>query len=333
MVVGTRFTRPNYDPTITLLPLQLNPENASQKYVGHLEFIAAWELSSVNPDFGGISALNRLEDGRFLGVSDAGTLIGFGLKGNDTADRPFIAPLPGAEKGTSFTVRDTESLAYDKQSGRFWVGYENLNAIKRFSRSFANIQGDTRPALMQKWSANSGIESLVRLDDGRFIAISEGYDLPDGSYEAIIFSGDPTEKGSVSASFGYNPPLGYKATDATQLPDGRIMILHRRISFPNGFSVKIGILDVSQIVAGETTKSHIISTFASPILSDNFEGITTSVENGKTIIWMISDNNFNIFQRTILMKLALNPKKPLNNQQSIDEKKPDEKIAPGFESL
>ncbi len=331
-VVGTRITRPNYDPTITLLPLVLNPENPSQSHIGKLEFISAWELTSVNPDFGGISALNILEDGRFLGVSDAGTLIGFGLKGDDTADRPFIAPLPGAKRGSNFATRDSESLSYDPQSGRFWVGYENDNVIKRFSRSFANIESTSKPKLMQEWSANSGAESLIRMPDGRFIVFSEGYDLPDGSYEAIIFSGDPTEKGSIASSFGYFPPEGYKPTDAALLPNGKLLILNRRFSPIEGFTIKIGILNPDDIIAGESIESDIIAILEQPLLVDNLEGVTISREDDKVIIWMISDNNFNIFQRTILMKFALGAQyASSNDKQNNDAKKPD--IKPGFESL
>lgn len=327
-VVGTRITRPNFDPTITLIPLQLNPENPKQKKVGQLLFENAWELTSVNPSFGGISALNRLEDGRFIGVSDAGTLIGFGLNGDDTADRPFLAPLPGANgEELTFRDKDSEAIAYDPDSGRFWVAYEFRNAVRRFSRSFARTERFVKPPLMKDWSANSGAEAIVRLKDGRFIIFSEGYDLPDGSYGAILFSGDPTLDGSAAASFGYYPPEGYKVTDAVQLPDGNLLILHRRISFPSGFTVKLGILDPNKIIAGESIKGKTIASLAPPLLVDNLEGITLSEENGKTIIWMISDNNFNIFQRTILMKFSL------IETSDEDKKKPDEDVSPGFESL
>lgn len=332
-IFGTRLTRPNFDPTIRLLPLPLNLENPNQVKVGQLDFIAAWELTSDNPNFGGISAINRLEDGRFLGISDAGTLIGFGLKGDDTADRPFLAPLPGSTgEELTFEDRDSEALAYDADSGRFWVAYENRNAIRRFSRSFARTDKFVTPPLMKDWSANSGAEAIVRMNDGRFIVFSEGYDLPDGSYGAVVFSGDPTLSGTVASGFGYRPPLGYKVTDAVQLPDDRFLILHRRISFPQGFTVKLGVLDPANIVASETIGSKVIATLKPPLLVDNLEGITLSEEDGKTIIWMISDNNFNIFQRTILMKFALR-NSDTDNSDNQDAKKPDDEIAPGFESL
>lgn len=331
-IFGTRITRPNFDPTITLQSLPLNLDEPNQTNVGPLKFLAAWELTSDNPNFGGISAINILEDGRFLGVSDAGTLIAFGLNGDKTADRPFIAPLPGSQgKELSFADRDSEAIAYDSETGRFWIAYENRNAVRRFSRSFARTDEFVQPPLMKHWSANSGAEAIVRLRDGRFIIFSEGYDLPDNSYEAILFSGDPVLAGTAAASFGYFPPDGYKVTDAAQLPDGNLIILHRRLSFPKGFSIKLGLLSPKDIVTGEASKSQIIATLESPLLVDNLEGITVAKENGKTIIWMISDNNFFIFQRTILMKFELQADKIPNNDQH--KKKPDDNPAPGFESL
>lgn len=329
-IFGVRITRPNYEQKITLRSLPFNTENPDQKRLGPLKFLAAWELTSDNPDFGGISAINILDDGRFLGVSDAGTLIGFGINGNEVADRPFIAPLPGSQgEGLTFADRDSEAIAHDPDTGRFWVGYENSNAVRRFSRSFARTDKFVKPPLMQNWSPNSGAEAMARMKDGRFIIFSEGYDLPDGSYEAILFSGDPTLAGTAAASFGYFPPDGYKVTDAAQLPNGNILILHRRVSFPIGFSVKLGVLDPDTIISGESVRSEIIATLESPLLVDNLEGITIANENGKTIIWMISDNNFFIFQRTLLMKFELS----LSKIKQQDIKKPDEEIAPGFESL
>jgi hypothetical protein len=288
--------------------------------VGKLEFLAAWELGSGNQNFGGISALTALADGRFVGTSDAGTLIGFGLTNNATVDRPFIVPLPdAAAKGRNYDDRDSESITYDPVSGRFWVGYEGRAAIRRFSPGFARTEAMARPAPMQRWSSNSGAEALLRLNDGRFAVFSEGYDRPDGSYEALLFAGDPAEQGTKFFRFGYAPPKGYKITDATLLPDGRILTLNRRVALPEGFTAIISILDPAKISENTTVSGTPIAVLRPPLM----EGITTTQEEGRTIVWMISDNNFNIFQRTLLMKFALLP----------NTKKPETNTVPGFDSL
>jgi hypothetical protein len=85
-VGGVRTVYVNNSQNIALRPLDLDPAHSGQRRVDELIFLAAWELGSGNGDFGGISALTALPDGRFVGVSDAGTLIGFGLTSDDRID-------------------------------------------------------------------------------------------------------------------------------------------------------------------------------------------------------------------------------------------------------
>ncbi|MFC4291425.1 esterase-like activity of phytase family protein [Sphingorhabdus arenilitoris] len=334
LIGGIRVVNRNDSQDIALRPLALDVNDSDRRTVGALTFLRAWELGSGNSDFGGISALVALPGGRFMGVSDAGALIGFGLTRDDKADRPFIAALPGAVgPNISYEDRDSEGIAYDRETGRFWVSYEAKHMIRRFTPSFARISGKFTAPEMKKWGANSGGEALVRLADGRFILFSEGMDLPDGSYQALFFSGDPVEAGTSHFSFGYRPPSGYKATDATLLPDGRILILTRRVSFPDGFTAKLVLLDPSDIAKEEAITGTVIATLAPPLLVDNMEGLTTTQENGRIIVWMISDNNFNAWQRTLLMKFILNLDGGKDRKGGKDEKKPDANIAPGFQSL
>jgi hypothetical protein len=192
------------------------------------------------------------------------------------------------------------------------------------ARTFSRIDGVYRSAPLRAWDGNSGGEAIARLSDGHFLLFSEGQDRSDGSYEALLFSGDPVEPGMVAQRFGYMPPSGYKPTEALQLPDGNVLILNRRIGFPEGFSATLTLIDPADIAADETIKGRVIAKLTSPLLVDNMEGMTLTEENGQAILWMISDNNFNILQRTLLMKFAL----------ILPKKKPDvEETTPGFESL
>jgi hypothetical protein len=324
-VGGVRTIYPSNSQNIALKALSLDPEHPGARRLGDLVFLKAWELRSDNEDFGGISALTILPDGRFVGLSDAGTLVGFGLANDGRADRPFIAPLPdatGPDKG--YKDRDSEGIAYDPGSGQFWVSYEAHHAIRRFSRSFSRSTAMVRPQEMQSWPDNKGAESIIRLTDGRFVVISESLENDD-THLALLFSGDPVERGTDIARFTYRPPPGYRATDGAQLPDGRLMILHRWLGLPSGFAAKLSIVNPAAIKKGAIVRGKVIATLAAPLLVDNMEGIAVSQSGNETLIWLISDNNFNVLQRTLLMKFRL--------AERTHKKKPEAVAAPGFDSL
>lgn len=320
-VGGVRTIYPNYSQDISLRRLTLNPDDPAQRNVGALEFIAAWELRSRNEDFGGISALTVLKDGRFVGIGDAGTVIGFGLNNGSQTTHPFIMPLPNSQgEGMSYKDRDSEGIAYDPDSGQYWVSFENKHAIRRYSRSFARQTGILRPREMQDWPDNKGAESIIRLKDGRFLVIAESVD--DRTHPALLLSGDPVAPGSRITSFRFRPPSGYRVTDGVQLPDGRIAILSRSIRFPQGFSAKLSILNLQSISRDSVVSAKVIASLAAPLLVDNMEGIAVTREAKDTFLWLISDNNFSIFQRTILMKFRL--------PRQSDSKKPVTSNAPGL---
>ena len=230
----------NNSQFISLTPILLNSEYPGKQDIGDLKFVSGWELHSKNNNFGGISALLAFPKNRFIGLSDSGVLIGFTLANELQTKRPFIAPLPGGpgERGKK-ADRDSEAMAYDPSTGRFWVSFEQEHSVWRYSRSFARAEISHAHPAMQKWPSNGGAEAMARLTNGKFIVISEGGDGPDGSYAAILFHGDPAEERTRSDLFGYQPPKGFRITDMAQLPDGRLLLLNRKFSFFDGLAAKI----------------------------------------------------------------------------------------------
>ncbi|MFN5127223.1 MAG: esterase-like activity of phytase family protein [Sphingomonadaceae bacterium] len=303
-VGGVRTIYPSNSQDIKLRRLALNHDNAAQRQVGALEFIAAWELRSRNADFGGVSALVSVGNSRFVGIGDAGTVIGFRLTEDGRIDRATIAPLPNVHgPNISYKDRDSEGLAYDPDSGQYWVSFEGKHAIRRYSKSFAQQTGMIRPAILQKLPRNKGAESIVRLQDGRFIIIAESLD--DEMHSAWVFSGDPIESATTITPFTFRPPVGYRVTDAVQLPDGRIVLLNRAIGFPSGFTAKVSLLNPDSIGRDSVLSADVIASLAPPLLVDNMEGIAVTGDGDKLFLWLISDNNFTLLQRTILMKFRL----------------------------
>lgn len=320
---GHRAYWRNDSQTIAMVPLPLDAANPERRRVGALTYLGGWELRSDNSRFGGISGMVALPDGRFLALSDAGTLIGFTPGRAGKMADSFIAALPGVSEDSDYRDFDSEGMTRDPDSGRIWISYEARHAIRRMPASLSRIDGVKRLAFAKNWRANGGVETLVRLADGRFLIISETHSRPDGSHSAYLFSGDPVETGSRVMPFGYRAPNGYRPTDAALLPDGRILILNRRIAFPDGFSAKLTLVDPAMIKEDAAVQPQRLAALAAPLLVDNMEALAVTQQDGRLIVWMLSDNNFSAMQRSLLLKFAL----------TLPNKKPEAEPAPGFQTL
>ncbi|MFN3620923.1 esterase-like activity of phytase family protein [Sphingorhabdus sp.] len=303
-VGGFRIIYPSDSQEIDMRPLVLDPDNRARRQVGALEFMAAWELRSRHENFGGISGLVALADGRFVAIGDAGTFVNFALPHGRRKDWSSIAPLPNlAGPNISYRDRDSEGITFDPDSKQYWVSFEANHAIRRYSASFERETGIVRPKEMRGWTRNKGAECIIRLKDGRFIIIGESVD--NETHPALLFSGDPVEPASNIMPFRFRPPPGYRVTDCVQLPDGRIAMVNRAVGFPQGFSAKISLMNSVSVGRDATISATVIASLARPLLVDNLEGIAVTREAEDTFLWLISDNNFSIFQRTILMKFRL----------------------------
>jgi hypothetical protein len=72
------------------------------------------------------------------------------------------------------------------------------------------------------------------------------------------------------------------------------------------FTATIALVDLpARFTPGMRLEARVLLTLAPPLLADNFEGIATTSEGGRTMVWIISDDNHENFQRTLLVKFAL----------------------------
>lgn len=306
----TERTRPalNHSQIISARAVALDPQDSKRKNVGGLTFVEGWELTSANSDFGSYSAMALLGPRRFLLAGDNGVIAMFTLGQDGSIDRPVIAPLPDATGGEKRkALRDVESLTRDPVSGKFWVGFENVNQIWRYGVALQRAEARRRPPEMWHWPANSGPEGLARLSDGRFIALSEGADKDDRGTEGLLWASDPAEDGPKPLRFFYDSQGKGKATDVAQLPGGRLLILHRTLSLSKLFISTLAIADPADIRRDGVLTSRFVAELASPLISDNLEGVAVAQEGGQTILWLVSDDNLNRWQRTLLLKFSLAP--------------------------
>ncbi|RVT92902.1 esterase-like activity of phytase family protein [Sphingomonas crocodyli] len=299
------------DPTIdhvTAEAVPLDPNDPAHVQVGSLRYLSGWVLNSRNPRFGGYSALH-VKGNVFAALADTGEYLGFHMAALGAIEDVRFGRLPDYPGRTGAkSDRDSESLAVDPATGRMWVGFEQYNAIYRFAPGFAKAEASARPAAMAEWPSNEGPESLARLSDGRFITIQEGKQDAPEPHPALLFPKDPTAPDSAPIAFSYRPPENYAPTDAAQLPDGRLVVLNRHFRLSDGMWAAVTVFDPKDIKPGQTVPSTLLAEIRPPLTIDNMEGLSVTQEGGRTILWLISDDNQNGIQKTLLMKFALEEK-------------------------
>ena len=233
----------------------------------------AWRLAADDPRFGGLSAL-AFDEGKLLALTDSGVVVRFapprpGSQALQFALRDLPAG-PGSPQRKS--ARDSESLLRDPRGRGWWVGFETVHSLWLFDRHFDRAL--ERRRLDVDWPANKGSEALVALGD----AVAA---LP--------------EMGGRAAGARLDAPLW--TADATRLPDGRLVVLTRAITI-RGFDNQL------RIAAGAGKPARRIMLKVGML--DNLEGMAAApLPGGGTRLWIVGDNNFRPWMRTLLVALDL----------------------------
>jgi len=299
-VVRTPIGKRSDPAVVTITPL---PERTGVS--GDLALTGVWEMTSPHGWFGGFSALVAGRGQALVAGTDRGFLLDLDLTGGTPRAVSRSFRFTGVSSGRRREIVDLESLARDPATDTLWAGFEAANRIMRITPD--GKQQTSAPAAMTDWSKNSGPETMVRLGDGRFLVIAEGTeDGSDTRHEALLFPGDPLGTGKPEVST-FVTEADYDPVDATQLPDGRVLILLRRVEYaaPARFDTAIAIADPRAIRAGATWQARVIERMTGGIFADNFEGIAfvpSADDPARGNIWLVTDDNFSVFQRSLLIR-------------------------------
>ncbi len=282
---------------------------------GSLEYRSGLILTSSFSGFGGLSALRLDARGeRFIAVSDQGSWFtgrivyrGRQMAGLDDVE---AAPLLGADGRPITSTRgwyDSESLALD---GSFaYVGLERVNQVLRydFAKGFTRARGEViaLPPAARKLPNNKGLEALVFVPKGlplagTLIAFSERGLDGNGNLIAFLVGGKTTGQFSVRRTENFD------ISDGVLLPSGDLLILERKFSWIGGVGIRIRRLALSDIAPGAIVDGPAIFNADLGNEIDNMEGIDAHVTaEGETVLTMISDDNFSLIQRNLLLQFTL----------------------------
>ena len=296
-------------------PLQLfDPRDRSRTRFGALEYRSGLVLTSRYRGFGGLSGLRLDAKGEhFIAISDkggwfTGRIVYSGRVMTHLAEVE-AAPLLGPD-GRPITARgwfDSESIALD--GSLVYIGLERVNQVLRydFAEGFTRARGEVvpMPPAVRKLPNNKGLEGLVVVPKGQplagtLIALSERGLDDKGNLIAFLVGGPQPGQFSIRRSENFD------ISDAVILPSGDLLILERKFSIMAGVGIRIRRLALRDIAPGALVDGPSIfdADFSEEI--DNMEGIDAHVtDEGDTVLTLVSDDNFSLIQRTLLLQFTL----------------------------
>jgi len=302
-------------------PLIIDSANPERQRFGKLNWLGGLVLRSSAGPFGGYSGLSISGDGTdLLAISDRtswlkmrlversgqivdvrGATIG-SLEVRDEWDNPEAA------RG----LKDAEALAPVEPGtldGEYYVAFEGRHRIHRYrfdGKDFSPPTGALDlPDAALRLPDNKALESLAILlagpYEGTAIAFSERRAHISGDSLGWLFHDGKTEQIRLKRSDMFD------ITDAAALPDGGIVVLERNFAgVMRGVFMRIRRINGADIKPGARLEGDVLYETEGGRMVDNMEAIAVhSDADGRTILTIMSDDNYNPIQRTLLMRFAM----------------------------
>ena len=317
MLAGS-FPAMAVEVSVSASPITHFKDSAIDQRVDSLIFRGGIAMVSQNDTFGGLSSLTMTgPDQQATFVSDRGNFVS-GQLAYDDAGRLFgfigawVEPMRNS-KGDLLPrqyAKDAESVDTVYRNGEpvaVRVGFEHLTRVADFALTDGLPGGPAREVSIPQWltdlRTNESLESLCIAPPaspiaGSTLLLTEEALDEDGNHRGWLLG--QNDKGPI----GYvNSPV-VNPTDCAFLPNGDLLILERGVSMlsfvMNLRRVPAAAVRPNTIMTGEL----LLSATGGSI--DNMESVAVhTAPNGELRILIGSDNNFNDWQRTLLLEFAL----------------------------
>lgn len=290
-------------------PVPLDRTDSLHDRLGPLRYVGGLVLTSGDGRFGGLSDL-VVDGDRITAVSDRGfwltarVVLDEDAAPTGLADAELfpILTTEGAPVSIDRAEHDAESLA--RWGDALAVSFERLHRVALHPVS-AGVPGRAADIVslpgLDNAPSNEGVEALAALPDGRLLALSEGLTLAGDRLAGWILDGERRY------ALTY-PKSSWRPTAAAVHPEAGLLVLERRFSPLAGLSARIRRIDPASLVPGTDLDGDIVARFEGSVTTDNYEGLAVSrLPGGKTLIWVLSDDNFIFLQRTLLLAFEWDP--------------------------
>lgn len=287
---------------------------------GALEWRGGLILSSESKKFGGYSGLVLSEDGRELvAVSDRGWWLRAEVSYEDDRISSIGAVTtarllgPDGRVITNNHAKDAEGLtAFDARGtkGMLLMALERRERLLLYDFGRHGFRAIPRaipvPSVFRRAKFNQELEAVGRFGsgtrlNGTIIVLSERFLDDNGDIRGWLIGGPRPGPFSLARTDDYD------VTDLAILPDGDVLVLERRLNAIKLAGMRVRRIAHETIAAGATLEAAVVVEGNQPLHNvDNMEGIAVHRSPGGELrISIISDDNFNPLQRTLLLQFAL----------------------------
>lgn len=276
------------------------------------------EMTSPDNTFGGLSGVAFTgPEQRIAMVSDRGNFV-TGQLIYDDADRLFgfigvnleaIQNSRGAPLPRQFS-RDAEAISTIMRNGvpaAVRVGFENLTRVADFELTNGVPGGAATEVAIPDWltdtRTNESLEAVCIAPPaspiaGSTLLLTEGVVDDDGRHVAWLLGHN--DKGPLR----YESRPSVNPTDCAFLPNGDLLVLERGLAFLS-FTMTLLRVPAAEVRPDNLMRGKVLLE-ASGGAVDNMESVSVhTAPNGETRIVLGSDNNFNDWQRNLLLEFAL----------------------------
>ena len=299
-------------------PFVLDPATPARKRFGKLTWRGGLVLSSPSKFFGGLSGLDFIDQGRKLvAVTDTGAWLMGELAYRNGAPAGLrdvrMGPLLARNGQRLHKKRYIDAEAIDVLPGRgtnkrVLIAFERRHRIGYFPMTAKGIGAAIRyvalPKGLRKAKKNKGIEAMARLEvgplKGSILAFAERKTDKKGRLKAWLIGGKMPGKLKL-VDHG-----GYSITDLAELPNGDVVILERRFRLKEGVKMRLRRIVQNDIRPGAVLDGEVLLQAGPQLQIDNMEGLSAHTSpDGETVLTLLSDDNFQFVQRTLLMQFTL----------------------------
>ena len=306
------------EQTVTAIPISTFMGAGIGQRVQGVVWRGGMEMQSQADTFGGLSGLGFTgPDNRLVIASDRGNFISARLL-YDEAMRPVgligvtIEPIQNS-KGTELPrayTRDAEALSVivrDGQPSAIRVGFENLTRVADFTLVDGKPSGAAREVNIPDWLSdtrtNETLEAVCIAPAaspiaGSTLLLTEGVIDDDGQHSAYLLG--QNDKGPLS----YISGDGTNPTDCAFLPNGDLLVLERGVAL-FAFKMRLVRVAAADVKAGAHMNGELLLETSGADI-DNMEAVAVhAAPDGATRITILSDNNFNDWERNLLLEFSL----------------------------